>query len=951
MILALLVFTLLPSSSLAGPSLLGNYGSSSTGVVKYRVSAIHSALGMVAPIAPSATFTVMNTNDTGAGSLRQAILDANANAGLDTIAFNISGSGVRTISPASALPTITDPTIIDGYTQPGASPNTQQQGNNAVLLIEIDGFGAGNTTSGLTITGGGSTIKGLVINRFRSDGLVFSTNGGNVVQGNFIGTDSTGTARRANLGIGVNMTSISNNLIGGTNPGDRNLVSGNYNRGISVSGGSNNLIQGNYVGTNAAGTASIGNGEGEYPAVYLTGTSSMLGGTAAGAGNLISGNFREGVILGTADSSVQGNFIGTNASGTAALANNFGGLVIGYGPNTIGGTVPTARNVISGNGNEGIRITGSSATGNLVQGNYIGTDVSGTVRIANNGSGIRIDNAPGNQIGGTATGARNVIAGNVSNGVSIVAASSNNVQGNFIGVDVSGAQALSNSQGVRIIASGGTAANNVIGGTTTEDRNIISGNGIGVTIEGNFGGSGVAGTRVEGNYLGTDVGGTINLGNLAAFEIDNASGVTIGGGTPAHGNIIANSTGDGLRINYSTGIAILSNRIYNNGGLGVNLGFDSVTPNDNCDVDTGPNNLQNYPVLTSASSSGGSTRVIGTLNSTPNITYTLQFFANTACDPSGHGEGATFLGTGTVSTDGSCNGSFDVSLPVSVAPGSYITGLATDPNGNSSEFSACVQIGGGGNTPTPILTSTATATSLPPSATRTSTSTSTSTPVGATSTPGAATPTACTQSFTDVQPQDTFYPFIRCLACRGIIGGYADGTFRPNNNITRGQIAKMVSNAAGFSETLPGQSFEDVPPESPFYLFIERLYRRGIMGGYPCGQRQIETCVPPENRPYFRPNEDATRGQLSKIVSNAAGYGEPHTGQFYSDVTGDNPFYLEIMRLTTRGVMSGYPCGGEGEPCDTENRPYFRWGNPVTRGQASKIVANTFYPGCQTPRR
>jgi hypothetical protein len=205
-------------------------------------------------------------------------------------------------------------------------------------------------------------------------------------------------------------------------------------------------------------------------------------------------------------------------------------------------------------------------------------------------------------------------------------------------------------------------------------------------------------------------------------------------------------------------------------------------------------------------------------------------------------------------------------------------------------------------------------------------------------------------TFTDVPVTDTFYANIRCLACRGIISGYADGTFRPNNNITRGQIAKMVANSAGFQEPITGQTFEDVPPASPFYEFIERLYRRGHMGGYPCGQRETETCVPPTNRPYFRPNEDATRGQLSKIVSNAAGYNEPHTGQFYTDVTGDNPFYLEIMRLTTRGVMSGYPCGGENEPCDGQNRPYFRWANPVTRGQASKIVANTFFPNCQTPR-
>jgi hypothetical protein len=217
--------------------------------------------------------------------------------------------------------------------------------------------------------------------------------------------------------------------------------------------------------------------------------------------------------------------------------------------------------------------------------------------------------------------------------------------------------------------------------------------------------------------------------------------------------------------------------------------------------------------------------------------------------------------------------------------------------------------------------------------------------------PPTSTSTACTITFTDVPPSDTFYPWIRCLACRGIIGGYSDGTFRPYNNITRGQIAKMVSNSAGFQEPVPGQTFEDVPEGSPFHPFIERLTRRGHMGGYQCGLRETEPCIPPGNRPYFRPNENATRGQISKIVANAAGFQEPVTGVFYADVTTDNPFYNEIMRLTNRGVMSGYPCGGPGEPCDSENRPYFRWGNTVTRGQASKIVANTFFPNCETPGR
>jgi hypothetical protein len=185
-----------------------------------------------------------------------------------------------------------------------------------------------------------------------------------------------------------------------------------------------------------------------------------------------------------------------------------------------------------------------------------------------------------------------------------------------------------------------------------------------------------------------------------------------------------------------------------------------------------------------------------------------------------------------------------------------------------------------------------------------------------------------------------------CLACNGVLGGYSDGTFRPENNITRGQIAKVVSNAAGFNEPVSGQTFEDVPTNSTFYEWIERLATRGHMGGYPCGVGEGEPCNPPENRPYFRPFANATRGQLSKIVANAAGLSDPVTGQFYADVPEDNPFYAEIMRLTNLGVMGGYACGGPGEPCDDQDRPYFRWANNVTRGQSSKIVANTFYPDC-----
>jgi plastocyanin len=242
-----------------------------------------------------------------------------------------------------------------------------------------------------------------------------------------------------------------------------------------------------------------------------------------------------------------------------------------------------------------------------------------------------------------------------------------------------------------------------------------------------------------------------------------------------------------------------------------------------------------------------------------------------------------------------------------------------------------------------------TSTPVPPTVTNTTAPTSTRTATGTAVV--TATSTACTVTFTDVQPDNVFYPFIRCLVCRGVISGYDDGTFRPFNDVTRGQIAKMVSNAAGFDDDPGVQLYEDVPPGSPFYIWINRLSNRGHMGGYPCGLLPEEPCIEPGNMPYFRPSNSATRGQLSKIVANAAGIDTTPSGIFYTDVPEEHPFYVWIMRLTQLGVMSGYDCGGEGEPCDSENRPYFRPYNNVTRGQASKIVANTFFPGCQTPAK
>jgi plastocyanin len=303
-------------------------------------------------------------------------------------------------------------------------------------------------------------------------------------------------------------------------------------------------------------------------------------------------------------------------------------------------------------------------------------------------------------------------------------------------------------------------------------------------------------------------------------------------------------------------------------------------------------------------------------------------------------------------------------------PGTYPYHCTLHPGmvGSITVLAGCVPTITPTRTPTRTSTPTGIATSATPTRTgtqtlmltATSTSTRTNTAVvpldtwvpTSTATQTAAvtaTFTPCPITFTDVDPDNTFYTWIRCLACRGIVSGYGDGTFRPFGEVTRGQIAKIVSNAAGIEDEPGPQLFEDVDSKNPFYTWINRLSNLGYMGGYLCGG-EGEPCGS-DNWPYFRPFSNATRGQLAKIVSNAAGIGGTPTGQFYADVLEDNPFYVWIMRLTDLGVMSGYPCGGEGEPCDGENRPYFRPYNNVTRGQAAKIVANTFLPGCQTPAR
>jgi hypothetical protein len=227
-----------------------------------------------------------------------------------------------------------------------------------------------------------------------------------------------------------------------------------------------------------------------------------------------------------------------------------------------------------------------------------------------------------------------------------------------------------------------------------------------------------------------------------------------------------------------------------------------------------------------------------------------------------------------------------------------------------------------------------------------------------------ATTTACPIQFADVEAGDTFYSFVRCLACRGIVTGYPcggpgedcnddnDPYYRPGANVTRGQLSKIIANSAGLNDPVAEgqQQFADVEPGDPFYLYVERLAETGAIAGYPCGESGPGEPCDDLNRPYFRPNNPATRGQISKIVSIAAGYEEdvPAEQQTFTDVPTDSPFWVFIERLASREIISGY---GEASRCPETGAPCFRYNDLTTRGQMAKIAANAFFPNCQTPAR
>jgi parallel beta-helix repeat protein len=496
-----------------------------------------AALGALSGTA--ATLVVTNVADSGSGTLRQAILDANAATGSNTIIFRISGTGVHTIAPTSALPDITNSVVIDGTTQPGYT---------ATPLIELNGANAGLTTDGLRLKGGNSKILSLAINRFGGAGLnVLAPGGTNTIQGNFIGTDPTGTVNRGNGQAtthsgGVWLNGSSGNLVGGLYATNRNVISGNGGAGVYLQNCSGNIVQGNCIGTSVSGAATLGNTSNGIDSSYAVGN--QIGGSLAGARNLISGNGGSGVYFGTGTTGnwVQGNYIGTDATGGAAIPNSGDGVTAqGAGGNTIGGTDAGAGNVISGNSQGGVALKGTGANNNLVQGNWVGTAASGLAALGNTFSGITIYGGNSNLIGGTTAAARNIVSANKLAGVYITTNSVGNlVQGNYIGVNATGASALGNAvNGISI----GNTGSNTVGGTVAGARNVISGNtnyGIEILY------AEATGNVIQGNYIGTDVAGQSAVANKLCGVHIQAPANTVGGLTSGAGNLVSGNGQDGV---------------------------------------------------------------------------------------------------------------------------------------------------------------------------------------------------------------------------------------------------------------------------------------------------------------------------------------------------------------------------------------------------------------------
>jgi hypothetical protein len=581
---------------------------------------------------------IVNTNDTGQGSLRHYLMNADWINGTNGSYFKIptsdpnydvTGNKEYKIILATELPTVRDSIQLDGTTQPGFG---------STPIIEIDGGSIFSAVNGLTLKAGNSTVRGLVINNFWSNGIEIDSLGTNEIYGNFLGTDVAGLATASNWGDGIRVRT-GGNTIGGAGA-DRNVISGNWGAGVYLSGTSatGNMIYNNYIGTDKTGLVGLGNGN-RGIGIVSQAASNTIGGPG-GNGNVVAGNTGAGITIQTAGSSsnvIQSNFIGVGTDGATAIPNTADGIMINSDAtsNEIGGTGAGEGNVISGNDSQGVEINGPATSGNTVVGNLIGTDQAGTSSVPNAAGGVRLSGlAAGNTIGGTSGTARNVISGNDAYGIEITeSASADTIAGNYIGVDITGIAALFNGgEGIRVL--------------------------------------------------------------------NGANGNTIGGRTNGAGNIIAFNSLDGIMLDGDTTDqnTISRNAIFENDSLGIDLANDGVTPNDPTDGDPGPADLLNFPEITSATESGGTIDVDFDLDLLSGY-YRIEFFKNpSGADPTGYGEGEVFADSVVISHGGTGVESFSHSFVGSTGDTLTATctecldGVACSSLGSTSEFSGAVGV-------------------------------------------------------------------------------------------------------------------------------------------------------------------------------------------------------------------------------------------------------------------
>ncbi len=699
-------------------------------------------MGAVPTVAQAATFTVTTAAATGppcvvlsCTSLASAINAANANPDADTIEFSIaSGQQTIVVFDPTTWPAITRPVTIDGTTQPGHVVNGPP-------IIKIIGCSdpvctlTGTPAPGVHVASGGdgSVIKGLIVARFNQGGIVVEAPNTSVV-GNYVGVDFNGvTPGIGNAASGGIRVAASNVTVGGTSAADRNVISDNHDAcGVDIEAGAGSVLEGNYVGTSKTGLTGLANVQTCGVRIGGTATNTLIGGTAGGAGNVISGNDADGVqITGGTGTTLQGNRIGIGPDDSTVVANRQAGVrITGGTQTTVGGYTGSSAsiNVISGNDHTGIHIVGASAA---VLQNFIGLDRSGTAIRANGDAGVRVEGGAGANI------ATNLVSGNTGPGLWLSGGVTGAlVQNNVIGLGTNGPQ-RNTGDGVLLQGTGG---GNLVGGTGAHELNAISGNdGAGVHLDGGA-------DRVVANWIGLDADGTTPAGNGVGVLVTGEGG-TVGGPGAGAGNLISGNNAEGVLLTSGAhGATVQGNQVggdeahgftspggftaanqgtqikvsgtaagnliggagsgndvievngltgairLNGSGAGNTVRANRIRLNGTAaGIDVGPLGITAAltPTFTSVLTSGPRTQLIGTFNGAPSTVYSLDIYGVTnPCDDD-HRATSRYLGVVSAATGPDGSGAFNAPLDALPAVGERIVGTLTDPAGTTNELGPC----------------------------------------------------------------------------------------------------------------------------------------------------------------------------------------------------------------------------------------------------------------------